>query len=56
MSTESNTTGKKVKLTKPQIIAIAAAASVVVIGLVVFFIIRGAGSITATTIRFLRMQ
>ena len=56
MGTESNTTDKKVKLGKPQIIGIAAAAAVVVIGLVVFFIIRGSNNLTATTIRFLRMQ
>ena len=56
MGTETNTTDKKGKMGKPQIIGIAVAAAVVVVGLVVFFIIRGSNNLTATTIRFLRMQ
>ncbi len=51
-----NDIGKKPKLGKGAIIGICAGAAVIVIGLILFFVIRANNSMTATTIRLLRMQ
>ncbi|MBR1861179.1 MAG: FecR domain-containing protein, partial [Lachnospiraceae bacterium] len=48
--------GRKNGPSKKTVVAICVAAAVVVIGLVIFFVIRANSSLRASTVRFLRMQ